>query len=149
GGNFYQLKNVVDTAAVPFAISVRARVANEETLPSQPDNHVGFFFSVHTGTETFTLGIGPHGYEVLADTLQTSFPTNIDNTDYHDYLLAGTPGGEFSVFRDGALLASGTPSTFPGFLLPNGLAFGDGSGGSNATADVTSFVFTQPAAVPE
>jgi hypothetical protein len=145
--NWYQLQNVVNLTQ-PFLLTVRVRVTQEETLPNQPDNHFGFFLSVDTGTETFAIGIGTHGFEILRDSTSSyTPPANIDNTTYHTYAMRSTPGGSFTITYDGSPLFAGTPSTFAGFQDPNGLYFGDGTGGSNAAADMTTYEFIQP--IPE
>jgi hypothetical protein len=147
GVNFYQLQGVVDPTQ-QFRLEVIARVTQEETAPGSPNDHFGFFFSVDTNTSTAAIGIGTNTFEILSDkTFSYTPPPTIDNTVYHDYVITGSLAGTYYITYDGQPLFSGTPSTFPGFQDPNGLYFGDGTGGDNAAADISFYRFDQP--VPE
>jgi hypothetical protein len=139
GGNLYQITNVVDSTK-PFVLEVRAKVLNEEQYDDF--NHWGFGFWIKTGTEDFAIGISPYaivGSKVATDWGET-LTTSVDNTVFHDYRLEGTPGVGYKFYVDNLLVGSG--SAFAA-IEENGLYLGDGTGGANAKAEITSFRFEQ------
>jgi hypothetical protein len=133
GSNRYALESVVDTIR-PFTLEVRARVPIEE--PATPPNSYGFSFGLFTGTEQFAVGIGPNKIE---DVHLNTITTSIDNTVFHDYKLIGTPGVGWRLFVDNVLIGSGVSRSI---AFPNGLFLGDGTGETNAMAEITSFSYT-------
>jgi hypothetical protein len=143
GSNLYQIANVVDSTK-PFVLEVRAKVLNEEQ--SDDLNHWGFSFWIKTGTEDFAIGISPHaivGSKVATDWGET-LTTSVDNTVFHDYRLEGTPGVGYKFYVDNLLVGSGSAwAGGSGPLAENGLYLGDGTGGANAKAEITSFRFEQ------
>ena len=135
GSNGYQRFNVVDPVK-PFILKTRARVLEEEQMPSS-DNHFGLHLGVYTGTEGFVIGLGPKTIEDLNSRILSR---SIDNTIFHDYRLEGTPGGGYKFYVDDILVETGTTTACSS---PNSLFLGDGTGRQNAKADIASFEFTQ------
>jgi len=63
-----------------------------------------------------------------------------DNTQFHDYVFDWTSPGNFTIYRDGVAIHSGSG----GFALTaNRIALGDGTGGANANAEITYYRFLQ------
>jgi hypothetical protein len=144
GSNAYQLYNAV-APTLPFTLTVRARVLQEGIAYPGYNNPFGFDFSVFTGTEGFLVGLGTN--QIMDGTSQE---ITFDNTQFHDYRLEGTPGSGYKLFVDDALVMAGPPR-FDNPPLVDQLFLGDGTGGTNARADVAAYTFSQsrPAAVPE
>jgi hypothetical protein len=140
GGNTYHLDNAVDPTH-PFVVNFTARVTAETTDVS--NNHFGFFVDIYTGlAEVYGVGLGTNAIQTLTD------PTTyvLDNTSYHNYRLEINPGSGYALFRDSLLISSNSPRTGAAVNHVSQIFFGDGTGGTNAVADVTSFSAT---AVPE
>lgn len=146
GSNYYRLDNVVDPTK-PFVMKVRARVIQEE-MASAPNynNHYGFCFSVSTGEEAFSIGLGTQTIMALDnDEANRVLSTSVDNTEFHDYRLEGTPGVGYKLYVDDALIATGATKIMPG---TNSIGFGDGTGGCNAEAVIASLEFSQEKTTP-
>ena len=138
GNNGYQINNVVDPSK-PFILNVRARVLEEEGDIN--NNHFGFGFEVGTGTEAFAIMIGPSVIQALDNENENRvLSTSIDNTKFHNYRLEGTPGVGYKFYVDDYLVAMGASRVMQG---DNCLYLGDGTGGTNAKADIASFEFDQ------
>lgn len=120
-------------ASLPFRISWRARVLAQT---GQADNPFGFFAGILTGAEQFGFGIG------VAEIQDAHARTvaRLDATVYRNYTVEGYPGSGYRLLVDGVLVANGSPLTL---FLPRQLAFGDGTAGAGAKADVDWFCFTQ------
>ena len=134
GNPNYALFNVVD-GAQPFVLRVRARV------PAIEGSHGGFRFTVRTAApnQIYNIFLTPSD---IYDGLNRHVA--FDNTSFHDYVLTATPGGAFLLYVDGQLRFDGPFSPFGGSL--NGLQLGDGGDlDGNAYAEVSEFVFSQPA----
>jgi RHS repeat-associated protein len=134
GSNRYNYWGVVDPS-LPFVIELRARVLQEEGDVLR--NSFGFCFGVFTGIEEFGVAVG-------TAQIQTNlgiFRDVGDNTSFRNFRLEGAPGEGYKLFVDGVLIAAGpaTPTNFT-----NSLYLGDGTGGTNARADVTFYRFSQP-----
>jgi hypothetical protein len=132
----YNLFNLVDPA-LPFTISVRARVLSESG--GWPTNSWGFMFTGRTVDETFGIGLGTNRIE---DNQGTVLSTTIDNTSFHDYRLEVMPGVGYSFYVDDVWIADGPPRT-AGSPFENLIAFGDGTRGTGAHAEITAFTFDQ------
>ncbi len=132
----YTIINEVDPS-LPFTLTVRASVLQDETSNG---HHFGFYLAVATGSEYFTMGIGPN--HIVDMNLNMYL---LDNTQFHEYVLRGIPGATIEYYVDNFLW-----STLPvaKYVYQNGIFIGDGSGGANAEADVTLFEFSQQP-VPE
>jgi len=136
GNNGYKINNVVDPSK-PFVLKVRARVLAEEGDTNK--NHFGFGFEVCTGAEAFAIMIGPSEIQAL-DNENRILSTSIDNTKFHDYQLEGTPGVGYKLYVDNDLVAMGAARVME---CDNSLYLGDGTGGTNAKADIASFELIQ------
>ena len=138
GINGYQINNVVNPS-MPFVLKVRARILAEEGDINS--NHFGFGFEVGTGAEAFAIMIGPSEIQALDNANENRvLSTSIDNTKFHNYRLEGNPGIGYKLYVDNDLVATGASRVMEG---DNRLFLGDGTGGTNAKADVASFEFTQ------
>lgn len=146
GCNCYEIYNVIDPSK-PFILKVRARVLEEEG--DTDNNHCGFYLSAQTGTEIFCVGIGPDAimfrlengksWKIIA-TGEKLLSTNVDNKEFHDYRLEGYPGIGYAFYVDNYLVEMGAVELYNG---ENRLLLGDGTGGTNAKADIASFEFIQ------
>jgi len=135
----YSLFDVVDPS-LPFVLSVTARVLAEDGDPAH--NSFGFAFAVITQTEWFGFGLG---------TSQIQGPLmeyiSLNDTEFHEYRLEGTPGGNFDFFVDNIrVYTDGTPKPYTD--TPQ-IAFGDFTNGTNASGEVTNLTFTQGDPIPE
>ncbi len=126
----YRLPGVVDPL-FPFTIEVRARVLQDSGIPP---NSFGFCFMAGAGANFFGVGLSTN---MIEDAVGNR--VLFDNTMFHDYRLAATPGVGYALFVDGNLVAIGPPRT----EHPDGLILGDSTRGRGALAEVTRFVFTQ------
>jgi hypothetical protein len=140
GNPNYAMFGVVN-GAQPFVLDIRARV-----LSSEGADAGGFFFDVRTAVPNQEYAM-EFTTSLITDPLHNSVP--LDTTTFHDYVLAATPGGPYSLFVDGQLKLTGPPSSTGGPL--NAIQFGDGVGlgANNAHAEITELVFSQPATAPE
>jgi hypothetical protein len=142
GQNSYELNNPPIDPSLPFSILIRARVLQDEG--NADTNPYGFAFYAFTGTEVFGTGLSTG--HIVNQSSPSSHLLNFDNTDFHDYRLEATPGIGFRLFIDNVLIDSGAPRPY---ISPPLLGLGDGTGGTNARADVASYTFSQVAAIPE
>lgn len=133
---YYLQPDVVDPN-LPFTISVRARVLAESGASGE--NSWGFMFTGRTVDETFGIGLGTHRIE---DNESRVLSTTIDNTSFHNYRLEATPGIGYSFYVDDVWIADGPPRT-AGSPFENMVAFGDGTAGTGAHAEITAFTFDQ------
>lgn len=138
GNNRYNYFGVVDPL-LPFTLDITARVTQSESA-SWEYQSFGFAFGFFTGSVGYGIGIDVSRVQALAPIDVVTVPVAIDTTQFHDYRLKGVPGGSFDLFIDGALVYTGAPRLLTPFNL---LFLGDSTGGQNAAADVTKFVFTQ------
>jgi len=144
GSNTYSLPVDIDPS-LPFTMEMTARVTAEAHFQAaNQNNFFGFFFAARTGDVQYSIGLGPAN-------VQNSDGTTIafDNTSFHDYRLEATPGApgpDFQLYIDDVLRLSDDPRAV---LDVSRLLFGDGTGGTNAVADITAFRFFQAALVPE
>jgi hypothetical protein len=140
GGNGYNLYDVIDRR-LPFALSVRARVLAEEGDLQR--NAFGLWFGLFTDTQKVGIGLGT---SKIDDIHGRFVSTTIDNTQLHEYRLEGTPGFGYQIFVDHTLLGFAPEIQVRG---RNHLSFGDGTGGTNARAEVTAYAFIQPRVIAQ
>lgn len=133
GGIWYEF--IPDTLPnIMFTLELRARVLENEGDPGQPLYGYGFRVQVRGPGGAYMIGFTTD--RIRDYNLQTLL---IDNTQFHDYRLQAVPGGPYELYRDGLLVMSGA-------AVAGGTPFlelGDGTGGTNARAEVTEYVFTQ------
>lgn len=131
----------------PFALSLRARKLREtarfpEYVVEPHDRsgcrrNRGFAACVNTGAEAFELQIGCRQL-ALNDHLVVDA---IDNSQFHEYRLEGTPGHGCRLFVDGVCLGSAPPAVSN---CRNGITLGDhGVNSGNACAEIAAFSFVQ------
>lgn len=133
-GNYYIQTNLVN-AIDDIILSWRSRVLESEFIAS---SHYGWALNFETGSQGINVGFETNGI-----VLGTGSLLAFDATGFHDYRVEFTPGeSSFDLFIDNSLFASGSASV----SALNRILFGDGSGASNARAEMTSYSFVQ---VPE
>ena len=137
GNPNYAMFGVVD-GQQPFVLTVRARVLATEGGGPYP-----FCFEVRTASPNQEYFVGLTTSRVTIPS--GSFP--LDTTVFHEYVIARTLSGSYSVYVDGQLRGSGPPpSPGAGAGALNALQLGDeGDLDGNARAEVTKFEFSQPA----
>ncbi|HEY5871338.1 MAG TPA: Ig domain-containing protein, partial [Candidatus Tectomicrobia bacterium] len=152
GSNIYTLPDM-PASRLPYSIAVRARVLAEEGDVQR--NSFGFVFGANAMTEFFNIGIG---LTRLTDTFGVVIPTAIDHTQWHDYRLDIVPTVGYTFFIDGLFVASGLPRPLTPAIIAdivrhgfsgNELDLGDGTGGTNARAEVTHYRFIQPRVISQ
>jgi RHS repeat-associated protein len=137
GFNRYQRAAGV-LAALPFALTVTARVLQDE---GDPTDAFGFGFGLAMGTEQFAFGLRTNGiHGPVGNTLSAA----IDTTQFHEYRMEGAPGLGFRLFVDGLLIGSSAAGARSPAPVPF-LFFGDLSDTANARGEITSYSFVQGA----
>lgn len=132
--NMYIMSGIV-TGTYPITLNWTSRVTASEGVAA---GGYGFSVDFNTGGEGIIVG-----FSTSHLTVGTATPVAFDATAFHDYRIEFTPGSStFSFYIDNAFHSNGN-------VLATGtsrLAFGDGTGGANTTAQITALTFTQ---VPE
>jgi hypothetical protein len=130
----------------PFTVTVTARVVTDEvftdTLGGRPeaDGHIGASFGVEFGSQEYYIGIGPGYIDGLLSSGLEVLSTNIDTTQFHTYVLHGTPAtGIFTLSVDGVQITSS--SVFSSASSANDVFLGDGSSAANAQAEYSGYTF--------
>jgi beta-lactam-binding protein with PASTA domain len=136
GGNQYNFHDVVGKR-LPMQIALRALVLQEEGDVAR--NSYGFSFGEHRGTHSMSNGLGT---AQIMDQQMSGFP--YDNTSFHQYRLEARPGFGSRLIIDNTLAWTAPDVTN---VFRNLLFLGDGTGGTNARAEVTAYSFTQPRVV--
>jgi RHS repeat-associated protein len=138
GSNQYNFHDVVGDR-LPMQIALRARVLEEEGDVAR--NSYGFSFGEHRGSRSMSNGLGTA--QIMDQTWPLArFP--YDNTSFHQYRLEARPGLGSRLIIDDTLAGTGPDVTN---VFRNLLFLGDGTGGTNARAEVTAYSFTQPRVV--
>lgn len=143
GGNIYSLPVAVDPMR-PFTLEIRARVTAQTQAQGSGSNFFGFSFAVRTGTESYAFGLGPANIAAPDGTV-----LSFDNTAFHTYRVEAVPslvGPDFQLFVDNILVLTDEARAL---VDSTRLLLGDGTGGTNAVADITAFRFFQADVIPE
>lgn len=123
------------TPGQDYVIEARVRVLQSEIWSF----HFGFYIGAYFDGMTTSVGIMPASQQF--NSLYGNFRDNTQWTDWK--IVTDRASGTYSVYTDGILLhteAFGIASGPPGYGLPeNYFGFGDGTGGSNALAEISSF----------
>lgn len=145
GSIFYQRLNGITTTESK-QLRVRARCISAQGTTGNPTAAGGFIFGFTTGSVQYDFGITPTQVCVLTSAGQSLVPGTFDNaTQFHDYVLDWTTPTSYRIYRDGALIYTGSP----GFAVTaNRIFFGDGTGGANALGEIRGFQFVQNLATP-
>jgi hypothetical protein len=132
--------DVVD-ATQPFVVRFRARVlANEAREPYTTG--YAFVINVRTASPNQMYAIGLSTSFIISD-YGSIIP--FDTTEFHDYVLTATFGGDYKLYIDGQLRMVGPVCNECGGAL-NALQVGDQNNlGGNARAELTHYTFSQPA----
>jgi len=126
----YQKDDVADPSK-RMVLSVTARVLSYEKL-SEGSVGLGFNFYISNGVHSHRLA--------LTDTLVQVGGQfyGLNTTDIHDYRLELNPGGNFELYVDGVIFATGVGSET---ALSNRIFFGDSTAHENADAEILAFSF--------
>lgn len=140
----YGITDVV-APLLPYTLKVTARVTAYST--SINDWPYAFGLAVVNGNgEKVTIGINTNRIGANANGNNPNiFSSSIDNTQFHDYRLEGTPSVGWEFFVDNIPIGSGS------FLsaATNGVGFGDLTTVGRARVEITNFSFSQPSVIPE
>jgi len=140
GANGYAMTGVIDPHK-PFTVWIRARVIDEEG--DIATNSFGFCFGAHTETGGgFIIGIGKKMIQACSATVcGLIIDSTINNTVFHDYRLEYIPKVSNKLFVDNVLISEDVPLLYS--IGMNRIYIGDGTGGTNARAEITYFKFSQ------
>ncbi len=137
-GEIQCARPVVLNEAEPMVLEIRARLTNIEGYESNGCYGYGFNFGLCTGKHLYQFGMMP-------DRIRDDCPIShdivfLDTTVFHDYRIEMLPSGTARFFVDGALktVTSGHSRDIAAKLF-----LGDGTGTTNARAEVASYRFTQ------
>jgi len=122
----------------PYTLEMTARVLNHEA--NQPW-WFGFVFGIDNGSERIEFGLTTTEIAKFTGS-GTLITSSVDNTQFHNYRLEGTPGVGWELFVDDISLTSGSF----GSTVGNRLVIGDTSNAARAEAEITSLTLTQ---IPE
>jgi hypothetical protein len=138
GGILYVIPGIMTTTE-PKKLLVTARCLQVEGSGAGALGQQGFAFGFNTGSVQYDISLTPTAIYTLGPGGSVLVAGTYDNTQFHDYILEFVPPGTFKIYRDGALLHTGTS----GFAFAsNRLFFGDGTGGANAHAEILAFRFS-------
>jgi hypothetical protein len=138
GGLFYQIAGGVTTTETKQII-VRARCLEAQSSAGAPSGEGGFYFFFAHGSVQYGFGLTPTRiFKLQSSTVL--IPGTYDNTQFHNYVFDWSPPGNFTLYRDGVPIHTGSG----GFSLAvNRIAFGDGTGGANARGEIMEYRFIQ------
>jgi len=138
GGLFYQRTGGITTTETKQII-VRARCLGVQGSTGAPQSEGGFYFFFAHGSVQYGFGLTPTRIFKL-QSVTTLIPGTYDNTQFHNYVFDWSPPGNFTIYRDGVPIHSGSG----GFSLAvNRIALGDGTGGANALGEIMEYRFIQ------
>jgi hypothetical protein len=144
GGSILYLTTPGVTTTENKSIRARVRCLQVEGSANAPAGQGGLFFGFTTGstqygfslTDTHVYVLGGAGFVQVGGTFDNS-------TAFHDWQFDWNVGGTYSIRRDAVLVGSSSG----GFAVAaNRLVFGDGTGGANANAQITSLRWLQGSA---
>ena len=122
-----------------FIVEFTMKVSN--MVPS--NGHAPFSAAVGVGNDYYRIAVGitPTNVGVSVDGTTTAGyrASGLDNQAFHNYMLQGTFGVDWTLFRDNVSILTGgwaQPYLLPGY--PNGIWFGDGTIGSNAAVSISA-----------
>lgn len=139
GSILYQISPGVTTTETKQLL-VRARCLSVEGSANATLGQGGFIFGFATGSTQYAFGLTPTRLTVLIPSGTFVLANVVDNTQFHDYVFNWSPPGTYSLFRDGVLINTSSG----GFAVAaNRVFLGDGTGGANASGEVTQFRFLQ------
>ncbi len=130
-GARYQMDNVV-SPSMPMTLSVTARILDYENLTGG-SNGLGFNFVISDG-------VFLHRLALTADLIQVGGQFyRLNTTGFHDYSFELYPGGNFDLYVDGVIFATGVGYET---VSSNKIFFGDSTSHENADAEITAMSFT-------
>jgi len=144
GSMLYQFTGGITTTESK-QIRVRARCLAAEGSANATLGQGGFIFGFATGSVQYDFGLTPTRMFYLQPSGTVLVAATFDNTQFHDYIFEFTPPTSWRIYRDGVLVQSGSG----GFAVAvNRVFLGDGTGGANASGEITAFRFIQNVATP-
>jgi len=145
GGLFYQLAGGITTTE-PKQLRVSMKCLQVQGSVTYPTGQGGIFFGFATGSAQYGFSVTLSEVFLLTSSGFVQTASGLDNVSaYHDYVFEWSSPTSFRVYRDGVL--SGT-ATAGSALAANRVLFGDGTGGSNARADIRALRFIQDLPTP-
>ena len=123
----------------PIVITMRGRVIQFEGDFTNSFVGGGFSFGFAQGATYYMMGISPTQIRNVNGVILSSA---YDNTQFHDYRLEWTPPSSVRYYVDGTLISTNSASFGQ---VANRLTLGDGTGASNAHAEITQYRFLQGA----
>lgn len=139
GSIFYDLNGLV-TATENKRLLVRARCLTFEGSGGASAGQQCFCFGFTTGTTQYDISITPTQVNTLGPSGNVAVAGTYTNTTFHDWELEFTAPSSFRILRDGVQIHTGTGGSA---VALNRLFIGDGTGGGNAQAEITSYRFLQ------
>lgn len=123
----------------PFAISLRARLLQEELEVDGQAFAVQVTYSSGQGDDLLGLGLTGSGVVVFGNSRPFSTALPVDTSQFHDYLLTGRPSdGQWELFVDGARATNGIMPLGQGLPVERTIVYlGDLTDASNARAELT------------
>jgi hypothetical protein len=139
GRMIYYIDNQIDPS-LPFTFEIRTRVLSSPTA-GWSVNYYGFFFGISLGSKYVAIALDERG--IQSDFTVLNPPIPINTRDFHTYRVEGNPGQDFSLFVDGTLIFQSPLIERGDGSNYNQILFGDGTGGTNANAEITYLSFRQ------
>ncbi|OLP16315.1 hypothetical protein BST81_22230 [Leptolyngbya sp. 'hensonii'] len=139
GGMSYYIDNQIDPS-LPFTFEIRTRILSSPTA-GWSVNYYGFFFGISIGSKYVSIALDERGIQSDFTVLSPLIPIN--TKDFHTYRVEGTPEKDFSLFVDGTLIFQSPLIERGDGSNYNRILFGDGTGGTNANAEITYLSFRQ------
>jgi hypothetical protein len=138
GGATYRRFDVVNTAPLAILEWTSRTLENE----SDPGWSLGFFAGFIIDNKQVTAGIHTNQISLMDGTGKKYI--SIDATEFHTYRIEAVAGAStYDFYIDGALQTTATKRSVS---VSNRVMFGDGTGGANAKAEISSLEFSQ---IPE
>jgi hypothetical protein len=127
----YQIDGVADPNK-QMVLSLTARVLRHENLTGRSTG-LGFNFVISDG-------VFLHRLALTADQIQVGGQFyKLNTTGFHDYSFELYPGGNFDLYVDGVIFATGVGYET---VSSNKIFFGDSTSHENADAEITAMSFT-------
>jgi hypothetical protein len=141
GGSIFYVNSPGVTTSEVKSIRARVRCLQVEGSTNATAGQGGLFFGFTTGTTQYGFSLTPtRVYLLTAGGFVVAGGTFDNSTAFHDWEFDWNPGGTYSVYRDAVLVGSNSGG---GAVALNRLIFGDGTGGANAEAQITSLRWLQ------
>lgn len=144
GAHTYYVKSITLGATTDWVFEIVARINAVEFLPGSA---YGFFMGVETTSGLPSVGLAANNPVYVGtgfNGLTGVFPSGYVATDFNKYRISATGGTTYSFSVNDIAVFTGQAYTNG---TPTRLAFGDGTGGGNASVDIRSLSFRSGADV--